>query len=160
MHTVDRQWVEMKDLEFYPVTLCSRWRSGQAGQACPKRKRERMSGREEMDELKKDGWGTGLLSLFLFVCLTCRNTCVSYFLMGSSVLCMVHRPHSIPFLILSSPSPPCCPAEATPEPSHRGSDPSWPTAKRKDADRGQRREKGDSIEGREISEQDEAAGTH
>lgn len=75
------------------------------GQACPKRKRERMSGRGEMDELKKDGWGTGLWSLFLFVCLTCRNTCVSYFLMGSSVSCRVHRPHSIPSLILSPPSP-------------------------------------------------------
>ena len=44
--------------------------------------RERTSGKEEMDELEKDGWGTRLLSLFLLVCLTFRNTCVFCCLAG------------------------------------------------------------------------------
>lgn len=159
MRTVDRQWVEMKDLEFYPVTLCSRWRSGQAWPGLSQEK-------ERENEWKRgDGWVEGRrvrdrAVVFVFICLFNLQEYMC-FLFFDGLLWVVYGPpssfHSFPHPFFSI--PPSCPAEAPPEPSHRGSDPSWPTAKRKEADRGQRREKGDSIEGREISEQDQAAGT-
>lgn len=95
-------------------------------------------------------------SLFLFVCLTCRNTCVSYFLMGSSGWLMVRRPHSFPAssFFLHPPIPAqlrlhLSLAKEAPTPA----DP-LPREKNQRTEAG----KGDSIEGREMSEEDEAAG--
>lgn len=81
-HTDDRQWVEMKDLEFHPVTLCSRWR---AGQARPGLSQERKSERERGEErrwgrCRKEGWGTKLLSFFLSFFFNLRErTCLFSF---------------------------------------------------------------------------------
>lgn len=69
--------------------------------------------REGENEWKRgDGWVEerrvrDRAVVFVFICLFNLQEYmqVSYFLMGSSGLCMVHRPHSIPFPILSSPSP-------------------------------------------------------
>lgn len=99
-----------------------------------------------------------MLSLFLFVCFTCRNTCVSYFLMGSSGWLMAYGTASsfLSCLILFSPSPHPAQlrlhlslAEEAPTPA----DP-LPREKNQRTEAG----KGDSIEGREMSEEDEAAG--
>lgn len=135
----------MKDLEFYPVTLCSRWRSGQAR---PGRSQERRSerGREEMgtegwDEVE---WGGGLRDKAV-VSSSCSFDFFFNFLSNS------HKPAPLFPLLFSFPlflsvclwdllrfSPPrhlthfthshplpssSCPAEATPEPSHKGSRP-------------------------------------
>lgn len=113
-HTHDSQWVEMKDLEFHPVTLCSRWRSGQAR---PGRSQERRSEREGGNERR---WGRcrkkrGKTKLFFFVLFffTLKHVFVfSVFLIRVPHGLLVGQSPTLHFSAPLSSPPPFRPAEA------------------------------------------------
>jgi len=138
--TDDSQWVEMKDLEFHPVTLCSRWRSGQAR---PGLSQERKSERERWEEsrwgrCRKEGrGGQSCFFNFFFIYVNTR-VC---FLFCSLLVCL--RCSS---LLLSSPLPLFSPSfSLLPSWGYTWAQPWRPrpqlTRCREEGSRGQRKEK-------------------
>lgn len=109
-HTDDRQWVEMKDLEFHPVTLCSRWRPGQAR---PGLSQERKSERERGEEWRWGGGaekrGEGQSCCFNFFLLAWILVCFFFFLWRTPSLLSCGIKSSSSLLLSCSPplsSPP------------------------------------------------------
>lgn len=65
----DRQRVEMKDLEFHPGTLCSRWRSGRARPGRSQENRSERGGRGEEKTRGGEVLKTGVRDKADFFCL-------------------------------------------------------------------------------------------
>lgn len=145
----------MKDLEFYPVTLCSRWRSGQAR---PGLSQERKSERERREERR---WGRcrkrvegQSCCLFFFYLRECMCLFPFFFLMDSLLgrmwgsILIASPPSSFlfpllsSFCLLSSPllsSPPPAQLRLHLSPATEAPTPADPPTR--EGSRGQRREK-------------------